>query len=86
MQIDELDLAVDHLKTARPAMARTMAKARSGAMEGAVLDQPQCREACDRCYLYCAGLVGIVARLEASVERLGGVTIAGRSYAFAGRA
>lgn len=84
--LPKLSMLLEHVATARKALYRTQAAALAGELAGETLIDDQCDHGCPECKLGCAGLLHIVASLERQIADLGGLTINGVSYAFAGRA
>lgn len=84
--MQELTMLVEHVARARKALARNQAAALAGTLEGVTLADAQCELGCPQCKLRCAGILLCVADIERQIDQLGGMTINGVSYAFAGRA
>lgn len=85
-RINELDLAVSHYATARPALDRNQARAMAGDLEGVELAEHQCPKPCPRCIRHCAVLGFLVQRLEEDIAQHGGMVVDGQAFAFFGRA
>lgn len=84
--MQELDLLVSHAASARKALARNQAAAMAGTLSGETLREAHCDRDCPQCKLHCAGMSLLVSDIERKIAELGGMTVNGVSYAFAGRA
>lgn len=84
--MNELTMLVDHAASARKALKRNQDAALAGALDGLRLKEAQCDLGCPQCMMRCAAITFAVADIEKQIDQLGGMTINGISYAFAGRA
>lgn len=85
-QMEKLSMLVSHAVTARQALERNQAAALAGTLDGDRLTKAECDLGCPHCIIRCAGIKLLVADIESQIGQLGGLTIDGVSYAFAGRA